>query len=119
MSSAQKSDLYRVTIDALVQACKQGSGRVGAARVDRRIWNLNADSLGSGDAQELNVLLKSLTEAQRSALANALVKEFEAGVYEALKVLEENKVSPFESGYEGSPQEDFIGRLGGWQWPRS
>jgi hypothetical protein len=119
MSSAHKPDLYRVTIDALVQACKQGSGRVGAERVDRGIWNLNAGSLGPGDSQELNVLLKSLTDAQRSALANALVKEFEAGVYEALKVLEENKVSPFESGYEGSPQEDFIGRLGGWQWPRS
>jgi len=119
MPSAHKPDLYRVTIDALVLACKQGSGRVGADRVYRGIWNPNADSLGSGEEQELNALLKSLTDAQRSALAHALVKEFEAGVYEALKVLEENKVSPFESGYEGGPQEDFIGRLGGWQWPRN
>jgi hypothetical protein len=34
-----------------------------------------------------------------------------------LKVLQANRVTPFESGYEGGPAEDFIGRLGGWDWP--
>jgi hypothetical protein len=34
-----------------------------------------------------------------------------------LKALEEFQIAPFESGYEGSPFNDFIGRLDDWQWP--
>jgi len=52
-------------------------------------------------------------------MARLLVKEVECGVFETLKVLEEFKITPFVSGYEGSPFNDFIGRLEGWEWPES
>ena len=38
---------------------------------------------------------------------------------EALKVLERFQVPPFEDGYEGSPHEDFTGRMANWNWPES
>lgn len=42
-----------------------------------------------------------------------------AGVFETLKVLEQAQIPPFENGYEGSPYEDFTGRLvlDDWPWP--
>ena len=47
-----------------------------------------------------------------------LEEQVEVGIFEALKVLEEFEVAPFEEGYEGSPYNDFIGRLAGdWEWP--
>jgi hypothetical protein len=46
-----------------------------------------------------------------------MAKEGELGVFETLKALEEFQIAPFESGYEGSPFNDFIGRLDDWQWP--
>jgi len=49
-------------------------------------------------------------------LAQRLAKEVELGVFEILKALERFKVEPFESGYEGSPHNDFVGRLDGWEW---
>ncbi len=64
-------------------------------------------------------MLENLSTAQRAALASALAKEFQAGVFETLKLLEANQITPFENGYEGSAYEDFAGRLGGWQWPKS
>jgi len=41
------------------------------------------------------------------------------GVFETLKVLEEAQIDPFKGGNEGSPYEDFIGRLtlDHWSWP--
>jgi hypothetical protein len=41
-----------------------------------------------------------------------------AGVHETLVKLHEAQVEPFEDGYEGTPYHDFIGRLGGWEWPK-
>jgi len=39
------------------------------------------------------------------------------GTAEALKVLEQFEIEPFQDGYEGSPFNDFIGRLSDWEWP--
>jgi hypothetical protein len=119
MPSSRKSEHYRAMIDSLVEVCETGAGQVGAAIVHRAVWNANAESQGIGEHQELNRLLENLSTAQRTALASALVKEFQAGVFETLKLLEANQITPFESGYEGSAYEDFAGRLGGWQWPKS
>jgi hypothetical protein len=42
-----------------------------------------------------------------------LTKKVELGVFETLMALEQSEVKPFESGYEGSPHNDFEGRLDG------
>ena len=42
---------------------------------------------------------------------------FEAGVHAALVALHEERLPPFEDGYEGTPFHDFVGRLQGWDWP--
>ncbi len=69
------------------------------------------------DQHEINLLLARLPEAEREILAGMLVHEVELGVFETLKVLEEFRIAPFEDGYEGSPFDDFTGRLGDWEWP--
>jgi len=66
----------------------------------------------------MNAVLRALDRENREAVAEALSKEFQAGIFETLKVLEQLRVHPFEDGYEGSAYEDFIGRLGGWEWPK-
>ncbi len=112
-----KPHQYREAIDALVRACRTGQGQVGAQRALNGVWNQNANSTFLQDEHRLNELLRGLTEQDRNAIAKALAQEFEAGVFEALKVLEELRISPFQDGYEGAAYHDFIGRLGGWEWP--
>ena len=46
-----------------------------------------------------------------------LAKEFVSGVHETLVVLHELGVPPFDTGYEGTPFHDFVGRLTDWEWP--
>jgi len=41
------------------------------------------------------------------------------GVFETLKTLEEFQIEPFTDGYEGSPHNDFVGRLDDWSWPEN
>ena len=48
-----------------------------------------------------------------------LSQEVVTGVFGALKALEVFRIAPFEEGYEGSPYNDSIGRLDGWNWPES
>ena len=48
-----------------------------------------------------------------------LAQSVVTGVFEALKVLEEFEVEPFTDAYEGSPFNDFIGRLADWEWPEA
>jgi hypothetical protein len=42
---------------------------------------------------------------------------FESGVFIALRVLHDESIPPFDDGYEGTPFNDFVGRLNGWSWP--
>jgi len=58
-----------------------------------------------------------MSAADREILANMLASQVVTGVFETLKALEQFQVSPFEDGYEGSPFNDFIGRLDDWEWP--
>jgi hypothetical protein len=113
----QKPPLYRSFIEELVEVCRDGQGQIGARRAAQGVWNQNATSSFLPDQHAINELLSSLTPPQRQLLAGMLAQEVVTGVYETLKALEAHRVAPFEDGYEGGPAEDFIGRLGGWEWP--
>jgi hypothetical protein len=104
-------------IDALVQACHGGQGQIGARRARAGMWNENATAESMPEQHEMNLLLARLTRADREILATILTQQVETGVFETLKVLEQFGIAPFEDGYEGSPFNDFLGRLANWEWP--
>jgi len=118
MSNISKPATYRELIDELVRVCREWQGQVGADRARLGIWNASATPDFLPDQHEINVFLKRLDASEREILAKMLEEQVEVGIFEALKVLEEFEVAPFEEGYEGSPYNDFIGRLAGdWEWP--
>jgi hypothetical protein len=109
--------LYKSLIDKLVNACREGQGRIGPNRAISGVWNKNATETFIPEQHRMNLLLLRLSDAERVVLAEMLSNSFQAGVFETLKVLETAKIKPFEIGYEGSPFEDFIGRINDWEWP--
>jgi hypothetical protein len=117
MTAPVKPPVYRAIIDLLVEVCHNGQGQIGARRARAGIWNVNATSEFAPDQHEINLLLTRMPAADREILAQMLARAFEGGVFETLKGLEEFEVAPFESGYEGSAYNDFIGRLNDWEWP--
>jgi len=117
MNKNEKPPLYRDVIDALVRACKEGQGQIGAERARAGVWNRNATQDFIPDQHEINLLLQRMSAADREILSGMLKHEVEVGVFETLKILEQFQVAPFEDGYEGSPYNDFIGRLANWKWP--
>jgi hypothetical protein len=114
-----KPQLYRDLIDHMVDVCRKGQGKIGAERVRAGVWNANATPQAITDQQEVNALLARMSRADREIVAGMMVGEVELGLFETLKALEQFGVTPFESGYEGSPFNDFVGRLHGGQWPES
>lgn len=110
--------LYRQIIDAMVVSCAD-AGQVSAQRVRLGVWNSNAEESPDAPVEqhEMNVLLASLTPAQRDTLAALFAEEFASGVFNALEVLHAARVANFEAGYDGSPGDDFLGRMDGWDWP--
>lgn len=118
MNKETKPQIYRTLIDAMVAACKTGQGQIGPNRARNGLWNANAKADYLQDQHAMNVLLKKLSASDRGTLAIMLAEAFSGGIFESLKVLEEFQITPFESGYEGSPYHDFIGRLDDWQWPK-
>lgn len=119
MSANPPEQKYKDIIDVLVVTCQVGQGQIAAQRARRGLWNLNATSSHLPDEHSINELLKALPANDREAIATMLTREFEAGVFEVLKTLGQHNVSPFENSFEGSAYEDFVGRLGGWQWPKA
>lgn len=119
MNEISKPKQYREIIDALVQMCRDGQGQIGARRAREGIWNQNATADSIPDQHKINLFLKRLSSEDREILAGMLSQEVVTGVFETLKALEESQVPPFEEGYEGSPFNDFIGRLDDWEWPES
>jgi len=114
----QENKLYREMIDELVNMVKTGQGQIGSNRAKEGIWNKNAKRDGILDDQyEYNKLLKKLDQDERLVLARLLEEQVKTGVFETLKALENKKIKPFDEGYEGSPFEDFIGRMNDWEWP--
>src|SRR5690242_13397474 len=112
----EKPALYRAFIDALVEVCRNGQGQIGARRARAGVWNGKATSNFLPEQHAINAFLARLDPSEREVLAGMLADEVVTGVFETLKTLEAFKVAPFESGDEGSPFEDFVGRLGGWDW---
>jgi hypothetical protein len=119
MSEPHKPHLYRQVIDELVRVCKEGQGQIGAMRARKGIWNQNATADFIPEQHEINLLLKRMSPADREILAGMLADEVATGVFETLKVLEQFEIEPFKDGYEGSPFNDFIGRLSDWEWPEA
>jgi hypothetical protein len=114
----KKPPVYRAVIDKMVRVCREGQGQIGPDRARAGLWNQNATPHLIPEQHAINVLLQRLSVAEREVLAGMLAHQVEVGMFEALKVLEEYEVPPFEDGYEGSPFNDFVGRMAGdWDWP--
>jgi len=111
--------LYRQMIDAMVLSCTQGPGQVSPTRIRQGVWNANAEEVADADPTQhaMNALLAGLDPAQRDVLAVLFAEEFASGVFNALEVLHAARLVPFESGYDGTPSDDFLGRMDGWEWP--
>ena len=107
----------RGLIDRLVQACQAGQGQIGPRRVREGIWNVHATAESMPDQHAVNEVLARMSDDDREVVAGLLLEIFIAGVHEALVVLHDEQVPPFQDGYEGTPFHDFVGRLGGWPWP--
>ncbi|MCA9677451.1 MAG: hypothetical protein KC464_20675 [Myxococcales bacterium] len=108
---------YRDIIDALVHSCREGQGQIASRRARAGLWNQNAEDMPGEmpDQHAFNVLLRKLDVGDREVLATMLAEQFESGVHEALVVLHERSVPPFDEGYEGTPFHDFVGRIAGWE----
>ncbi len=66
----------------------------------------------------MNAVLAHLGDADRAVIARMMELSYEGGVHDTLRVLHDNNVPPFEDGYEGTPFNDFMGRLKtDWDWP--
>ena len=115
-----KSQIYRDFIDHMVEVCHKGQGAIGPNRARKGIWNVNATPDYITDQYKINQLLANLDDEQRDVIAGMLSGAFKGGVFETLKALEEFEIEPFVEGYEGSPYNDFIGRVDTdpWQWPK-
>ena len=111
--------LYRQVIDAMVVECATGQGQVSAHRIRVGLWNEVAEE----EPQELpeqhamNALLARLSPEEREVLAQLFAEEFSSGMFHALNVLHAASVDPVVQGYDGTPADDFLGRMDGWVWP--
>lgn len=119
MSTPQKPQHYREMIDELVGVCRAGQGQIGARRIREGVWNKNATQDFIPEQHEINLLLKRLSAADREVIAGMLAQAVVTGVFETLKILEQFEIEPFKDGYEGSPYNDFVGRLDDWSWPEA
>lgn len=119
MNPPEKPQVYRDVIDALVHVCRHGPGQVGPERVRKGLWNQNATAESIPDQHEINLLLLRLAPEDRAIVARMLEHAVVTGVFQTLQVLERFEIEPFRDGYEGSPFNDFVGRLDDdeWEWP--
>jgi hypothetical protein len=109
--------VYRQLIDRVVDDCRGGQGQIAARRARAGLWNGNATATELPDQHEANLLLRRLTQAERTVLARLLEEQFVGGVHAALVALHEAAIPPFDKAYEGTPFHDFVGRLDDWEWP--
>ncbi len=110
--------VYRELIDELVRQCRSGQGAIGPRRVRSGVWNPHITKRTSPDQHQYNQFLARLAEKDRELLAKLLNEEFVGGVHTTLVALHEAEIPPFDTGYEGTPFHDFMGRLLiDWHWP--
>lgn len=112
---------YRSVIDSLVEECRDGQGQVLPTWVRRGVWGAHA--LGHPDEMSeehrMNTVLSRLSGESRAVVARMLELSYEGGVHDALRVLHDHDLPPFDSAYGGTPFHDFIGRLmTDWEWPK-
>lgn len=131
---------YRLLVDCLVRSCRRGEGRIAPRRVVAGIWNKNATKTAISRMKkdlargklvspeflrmmqrqfEINELLSQMSPRQRESVARMLSDAFSEGVFTTLKELYKSRIVPFDKAYEGSPFDDFTGRLHGWPWPKA
>lgn len=109
MNDADSRAMYRSIIDELVEECLNGQGTVLPSWVRRGDWPQEA---------EINALLARLTPEDRGHIARMLGDAYAGAIHDALRVMNDNHAPPFEESYEGTPYQDFAGRLSGdWEWP--
>jgi hypothetical protein len=60
-----------------------------------------------------------MSSEDREILARVLEEEFAGGVHTGLVTLHEAGLVPLDKGYEGTPFDEFVGRLDDWPWPAS
>jgi hypothetical protein len=113
----KKSVMYRNFIDEMVVVCRKGQGQIAARRARVGVWHREASARFLPEQHAINKLLKKLSVAEREVLAQMLADEVVTGVFETLKALEKFEIPPFTEGYEGSPFNDFVGRMDDWEWP--
>ena len=111
---------YRALIVELVDECRNGQGQVLPGWVRRGVWNTNAldkpDEMP--EEHQMNTVLARLTQEDRAVVAQMLELSYEGGIHDALRVLHDHEVPPFDDAYEGTPFHDFMGRLKtDWEWP--
>ena len=85
----------------------------------RGVWIQAANDRPDDMPEEhrINMLLAGMEQADREVLARMLASAFEDGVFITLRVLHDHSIAPFDDGYEGTPFNDFVGRLNDWPWP--
>lgn len=123
----KKPAIYREFIDCIVEVCNKGQGQISSRKILSGVWNQNANdeklranSVSLQEQYKLNLLLQRLSQDDRELLAGIMEEAFRGGVFETLYYLEDYNIEPFVGGYEGSPHEDFIGRVdkeNTWNWP--
>ncbi|HSX67406.1 DUF6547 family protein [Nocardioides sp.] len=100
---------YRASIDALVDECRNGQGTVLPSWARRAVWPPDS---------EVAELLRRLDSSDREAVARMLEQAYSGAVHDTLRVLEDKGFPNLAQAYEGSPREDFMGRLiTDYEWP--
>jgi hypothetical protein len=115
---ADRPHRYRQLLDELVHQTREGQGTLAATRARSGVWNPNANPQSAPEQHNFNTLLSRMTSDDREIFAQMLANEFQRGVHTVLGTLHAAGVEPFEKGYQGTPGQDFMGRLGGWRWPQ-
>ena len=109
MTEADPRAEYRAIIDDLVCECLEGQGAVLPHWVRRGEWP---------QEREFTLMLARLSLEDRALIARMLSDAYWGAVHDALRVLNDHQVPPFDQSYEGTPYQDFVGRLSGdWAWP--
>ena len=120
MPEDQQRSHYRSLIDALVEECRDGQGQVLPKWVRRGVWNRNAldDPDALPEEHRMNTVLAHLGDEDRAVVARMLELSYEGAIHDTLRILNDHEVPPFDDAYEGTPFNDFMGRLKtDWEWP--
>ena len=110
--------LYQEFIDELAEKSK--------SCVDAN--NIKKGIVPGIDTEEINAVLKKLTEEERNVLAKFVTETYSSGIFDVLDLMEwyacckdmkitiDGEVLPTDK-FEGF-QNDYIGRREDWEWPK-